>query len=415
MKTKNYLIGIFLSVGLFAFVSVVGAANWDPLVKIPGIPTTGINLSTYLVGLYNFMLSVVGIVAVMMLIVAGMRYITAAGNATSVTDAKSIAGNAVVGLLLALLSFVILKTINPDVLYLKKPGSGFAGTTGTPVDLGSCGSYDSAGVCTCANNEIITPAVANAAACNTACEASPELCRAAPKNPCLNPNITPDKEDDINKICHCIDNLSVKPTAAAIAGRNTCNEICSDTGGTLAVGNAYHGINWDVRVGNDVDSLSAGDSFTTEILKTTYFDVSRIRACDREITHVAMQFSENFILPVIFDPDRLCCNPRKPLGGCQFNSWGTMCYINPLLRDCNESYSSVGYPPAPFTIFDVDSGNQMFTTSASPTIWKHRYVVPSTVPSPAGTEKFWIGVTIQDTFGITPCTSIERYFSIDVQ
>ncbi|MCK5412824.1 MAG: hypothetical protein KAI57_00430 [Candidatus Pacebacteria bacterium] len=218
MKIKNYLIGAFLLVSSFAFVGIVSAATtWDPLVKIPGIPSTGINLSTYLVGLYNFMLSVVGIVAVMMLIVAGMRYITAAGNATSVTDAKSIAGNAVVGLLLALLSFVILKTINPDVLYLKKPGSGFAGTTGTPVDLGSCGSYDSAGVCTCANNEIITPAVANAAACNTACEASPELCRAAPKNVCL---LKASEPGDTN--CYCI-NKNTIPIGTA----TNCQDACA--------------------------------------------------------------------------------------------------------------------------------------------------------------------------------------------
>ncbi|MCK4918896.1 MAG: hypothetical protein KAS01_00750 [Candidatus Pacebacteria bacterium] len=214
MKTKNYLIGIFLSVGLFAFVSVVGAANWDPLVKIPGIPTTGINLSTYLVGLYNFMLSVVGIVAVMMLIVAGMRYITAAGNAASVTDAKSIAGNAVVGLLLALLSFVILKTINPDVLYLKKPGSNFAVTPTT--DLGSCGSYD-AGVCTCVNGA--TPAAADAAACDTACEASPELCEAAPKNVCLDPNFTTSPND---KECHCLNGYTYEKGTYA-----SCQDFCS--------------------------------------------------------------------------------------------------------------------------------------------------------------------------------------------
>jgi len=216
MKRKTYLIGIFLSVGLFAFVGVVGAATWTPLVQIPGIPLTGINLSTYLVGLYNFMLSVVGIVAVMMLIVAGMRYITAAGNATSITDAKSIAGNAIVGLLLALLSFVILKTINPDVLYLKKPGAGFLATPS--VDQTSCGSYNVTGpVCTCRNGE--TPAAANIILCDAACD-TPARCTPAPKNICLDPNF---KRDATAKECHCLNGLKYPRGAFP-----TCQAMCSD-------------------------------------------------------------------------------------------------------------------------------------------------------------------------------------------
>ena len=56
MKQKNYLVGLFFTLSSFAFVTVVKATNqWEPMVEIPGIPTTGINLSTYLVGL-NFVM-----------------------------------------------------------------------------------------------------------------------------------------------------------------------------------------------------------------------------------------------------------------------------------------------------------------------------------------------------------------------
>jgi hypothetical protein len=115
----------------FIFLIAIASANfasaaieWTPLVRIPGLPSTGtVNLSMYLIGLYNFLLSIVGIVAVIMLIIGGMRYITAVGNPTAISSAKEIILNAIVGLVLALLSWVFISTINPDALYIKQPGS----------------------------------------------------------------------------------------------------------------------------------------------------------------------------------------------------------------------------------------------------------------------------------------------------
>jgi hypothetical protein len=112
-------------IGIASFITALAYANfasaYDLLVEIPGIPHTNVSMSMYLVGIYDFLLSIVGIVAVMMLIIGGMRYITAAGNQAAAGDAKDIINNAIAGLLLALLSWVFVSTINPDVLYIKVP------------------------------------------------------------------------------------------------------------------------------------------------------------------------------------------------------------------------------------------------------------------------------------------------------
>ena len=122
MQTKKTIALIVFILALFCCVHLASAQGYTPLVRIPGLPTSGtVNLSMYLVGIYNFLLSIVGIVAVMMLIIGGMRYITAAGNQAAAGDAKDIISNAIIGLLLALLSWVFIATINPDVLYIKKP------------------------------------------------------------------------------------------------------------------------------------------------------------------------------------------------------------------------------------------------------------------------------------------------------
>ncbi len=101
---------------------IANAADWTPLVKIPGLPQSGpITLNQYLVGLYSFLLSIVGIIAVGMMILGGVRYITAAGSETAVSDAKSMIQGALFGLILAIGAWIVINTINPDVLFIKNP------------------------------------------------------------------------------------------------------------------------------------------------------------------------------------------------------------------------------------------------------------------------------------------------------
>lgn len=123
-KKKIFLILAVLILSVFIISPVLAAAgDYTPLVKIPRIdPNAG--LLVYLNGVYKFVISVVGILAMAVLIYGGMLYITSAGNTARVGEAKESINAALAGLLLALISWVIFATINKDILVLKNVGVG---------------------------------------------------------------------------------------------------------------------------------------------------------------------------------------------------------------------------------------------------------------------------------------------------
>ena len=108
-------IGLFLS---FNIQSVNADYQWTPMQEIP--TTSGSQSPTtfggYAVAIYEFLLSIVGIVAMVMIIIGGFRYMTSTGNASAMADAKDMIFSALLGLALALLSWLILYTINPDLI-----------------------------------------------------------------------------------------------------------------------------------------------------------------------------------------------------------------------------------------------------------------------------------------------------------
>ena len=59
---------------------------------------------------------IVGIIAVLVIILGGYLYITAAGNATQIEKAKGMIFNAIIGLVLVLLSVMILRFIGGEPL-----------------------------------------------------------------------------------------------------------------------------------------------------------------------------------------------------------------------------------------------------------------------------------------------------------
>lgn len=70
-------------------------------------------------GLFNFLLGFVGIGAVVMIVIEGIRYMASAGDQSKIGESKRKIWNAVWGLIIALLSYILLQAINPDLL---KPG-----------------------------------------------------------------------------------------------------------------------------------------------------------------------------------------------------------------------------------------------------------------------------------------------------
>ncbi len=222
---KTAIITVFVS-AIFVSANLMVAQAYEPLVRLPGLPAEGeITLSQYIVGLYNFLLSIVGIVAVMMLIIGGMKYIAAAGNASIIADAKDTISNAIFGLLLALLSWVIVSTINPDVLYIKHPASSL--TDAYESNLGACGTYNiDTDICTCQDSvTFIPPDATDQPTCEVACA---DNCGTTEALPCIYGGSSEKPiYDELGGGCRCVDGVNVVSLAPVGTG---CNEICQTPG-----------------------------------------------------------------------------------------------------------------------------------------------------------------------------------------
>ncbi|MDO8593264.1 MAG: pilin [bacterium] len=83
--------------------------------------TTG-NIANLVRAIYKYAIGIVGILAAVVLMIGGVLWIVAGGNATAIGEAKAWIGAALTGLVLALLSYTILATINPALVNLKTTG-----------------------------------------------------------------------------------------------------------------------------------------------------------------------------------------------------------------------------------------------------------------------------------------------------
>lgn len=196
-RNKKILAVIFL---LFISIFVIspdlaGAANYRPLVAIPGVNANA-GLMDYLNGIYTFLISIVGILAMAVLVYGGLRYVTSAGNTASIGDAKESINAALVGLILALTSWLIFSTINQDILVLK------------PVGVGLLGKYTAGATNICAIGS------------GSGATASP---------------------------CECLDGKKVYSSDGA---PGDCKVICSDK--TKANDNNYHCIKADLQIGKGI-------------------------------------------------------------------------------------------------------------------------------------------------------------------
>lgn len=73
---------------------------------------------TIVVNLIDILLRLIGLVAVVFIIIGGIRYITSQGNAASLTSAKQTIVRAIVGLIIAIASVFILNFIAGNILNL---------------------------------------------------------------------------------------------------------------------------------------------------------------------------------------------------------------------------------------------------------------------------------------------------------
>jgi hypothetical protein len=84
--------------------------------NVPNSGGTGLpddtRLSSLILRIINLALMVVGLIAVLFLIIGGFRYITSAGNEETAENAKKIIINAIIGIVIIILSFVIVRVIS---------------------------------------------------------------------------------------------------------------------------------------------------------------------------------------------------------------------------------------------------------------------------------------------------------------
>ena len=389
---KTAIITVLIST-IFVSANFMIAKAYEPLVRLPGLPPTGpVTLSQYTIGLYNFLLSIVGIVAVMMLIIGGIKYITAAGNASVIGDAKDTISNALFGLLLALLSWVIVSTINPDVLYIKNPGSNF--TDLYTDNLSACGYYNSIAIapapnCIC-KEEAVTFNATGQEDCENKCADS---CGLLSPSPCVGGGLNEPVEKDGAMSCHCVDgNEKVELSAAAITADAKCNEVCSDP--DLAEDGEYHGINWNLRAGTNTETVGLfSDKLTVPADVDVFYDFSGVKDCKEGTIYIAVDFDG---APLIFLPDTYCCFMMNP--GCPINTWGQICDMIGDGRMCHN-----GEDPL------LSGENHLPTISDS----SERYPVIKHNYSSAGSfEELWVGVSFYDG-GL--CSITSHLFQINVQ
>ena len=124
--------------------STSGADKYTLLVGLPGMEEgTKTDLGGYLSNLFIILIGVAGVLAVVMIIIGGVMYMTAEASGTK-TDAKKKITNAIFGLILALSSYLLLNTIDSDLVKGElslKPVPAPPATPITPVDetfKGSC-------------------------------------------------------------------------------------------------------------------------------------------------------------------------------------------------------------------------------------------------------------------------------------
>ncbi|MEA2006774.1 MAG: hypothetical protein U9O20_01260 [Patescibacteria group bacterium] len=119
MKTKKiykFVRLVFLSAISVMAPMVVFAGSYVTREPIPGAPRRN-NFIEYLGDLYGFGIAVAAILAIFMISFGAFVYIvSSAGNSAKMGNAKDMIFNAIYGLIIALIAYLILFVVNPDLV-----------------------------------------------------------------------------------------------------------------------------------------------------------------------------------------------------------------------------------------------------------------------------------------------------------
>ncbi len=76
-------------------------------------------IAEYIQGMYQYSVGIAGILAAIVLMAGGLIWLVSAGNASRISQAKSLISGSLIGLMLLFGSYLILYQINPDLIKLK--------------------------------------------------------------------------------------------------------------------------------------------------------------------------------------------------------------------------------------------------------------------------------------------------------
>jgi len=128
---KKFLLILIISlcaIPSFSFAVEIEQSNKDMYVAytlIEALPSGGgelkedVTLEQYIQWVFTFALTMAAFLAVLMITVGGIIYMASGGNESQVTKAKGYITNALWGLLLAFGSYLLLYTINPQLVRFK--------------------------------------------------------------------------------------------------------------------------------------------------------------------------------------------------------------------------------------------------------------------------------------------------------
>ncbi|MFC1663240.1 pilin [Patescibacteria group bacterium] len=133
---KKFIQGLLLGLitTLFVVIPLVTTAQDSPpidlklSVPIPGFGDQGAirvdssTLGQYIQNLYIWFVGIAGILAAVLIMWGGVKWITAAGNESLITSAKTTINGAVLGIIILLTSYLLLTWISPNLINLRLPG-----------------------------------------------------------------------------------------------------------------------------------------------------------------------------------------------------------------------------------------------------------------------------------------------------
>ena len=244
--------------------SGTASLKYTPLENLPGFEDQGGDFATYFGNLYKLALWIVGISALFMLVVGGFLYLSSAGNTALLGTAKKTIYSALIGLVIALVSWLLLDTINSDLTNLKLSGLSGAISSGS-----SSGTGSSASAGTGSGGSTATGTYTHAEAAAALSAAGIGITSSSGRIGCSDVGCT--TLEGIPK--SAIDNL--------ISIKKDCGCSFNVTGGTEA-GHASHGsgkpivdVTQDTTLGNFLYSKAGGSGGAT-ITKSPGYGISKI-------------------------------------------------------------------------------------------------------------------------------------------